>query len=312
MANSAVKFATLGASLINKRSSSVSSVIVGRLTLPSHPSSSSRNCSSQPVYKIDHSGFVNDLGPNPPRNDQLGIRDKIVNRNPRVLEHLNVAGRQNGWKFQAPSRQYTNKLVIDAAGRYVYAYVEHNSGEKVVWASSQEHSLMKRLYSLADISAVKAVAHVLARRCLKAGLHHVSIVESDQVRESSLRLNAFLEVFSSHGIGLEEPEVILPPQRFGVDYDVVDPNQYVDEDAQRVDWPQSNEEYDPEKDLLWDSEGLTRKHPNPKKTWEELGRPLVDPQPKIYPIAGSHLKDVKVELDSNKKIAEITDVKLID
>ena len=141
MANSAVKFATLGASLITKRSSGVSSLIVGRLTLPSHPSSSSRNCSSQPVYKIDHSGFVNDLGPNPPRNDQLGIRDKIVNRNPRVLEHLNVAGRQNGWKFQAPSRQYTNKLVIDATGRYVYAYVEHNSGEKVSWEFGGEKFL---------------------------------------------------------------------------------------------------------------------------------------------------------------------------
>ena len=136
MANSAVNFASLGVSLINGRSSSISSVIVGKLTLPSQ-TVSSRRCSysSQPVYKIDHSGFVNGLGPNPPRNDQLGIRDKIVNRNPRVLEHLNVAGRQNGWKFQAPSRNYTNKLVIDASGRYVHAYVEHNSGEKVSWNS---------------------------------------------------------------------------------------------------------------------------------------------------------------------------------
>ena len=119
-----------------------------------------------------------------------------------------------------------------------------------------------------------------------------------------------MEILASHGISLTEPEQVLPPQRFGVDYDVVDPNIYVDDDAKTVVWPQSNEEYDEEKDVLWHVENIKRKHHFPEKTWEEL-RPIIDPEPKVYPKAGSH-KEVDSELDSRKKIAEITDVKLLD
>ena len=145
-----------------------------------HPSTIQRlasfsSSSSSSTYAIDHSGFLNleendsRLGKDPPTNETLGIRDKIVNKNPRVLERLNYARRQEGWTFQAPDRYYTYKLCLESGPRSVTAYVEHCSGERVVWASSHEHSLMKRLFSLMDVSAVKAVAQVLARRCLKAG-----------------------------------------------------------------------------------------------------------------------------------------------
>jgi len=301
----------LGASFLNKQTTSAYAIL-SRLAFPAHSDSCPvRLCSSQNIYKIDHSGFVNPLEPNPPRNDQLGVRDKIVNRNPRVLEHMNIARRQNGWTFQAPKRDYINKLVIETKGRFVLAYVEHYSGEKVVWASSQEHSLMKRLYSLTDLSAVKAVAQVLARRCLKAGLHHVAVVEPPQVLQTSQRLAAFVDILTSHGISLEEPKQVYPPHRLGVDYDVVDPTLYVDDEAKAVKWPQSDEDYDPEKDELWHVENIARKHHGyPEKSWEEL-RPLIDPEPKVYPKAGSH-KQMDSELDSRKKIAEISDVKLLD
>ena len=125
--------ACFGGSLLNKQSLGASAFICRLIpsTIQNDSSSSHRLCSSKAVYKIDHSGFVNPLEPNPPKNNELGIRDKVVNRNPRVLEHLNIADRQNGWKFQAPKRNYINKLVIDTKGRAVLAYIEHSSGEKV-------------------------------------------------------------------------------------------------------------------------------------------------------------------------------------
>ena len=143
------------------------------------------------------------------------------------------------------------------------------------------------------------------------GLHHVAVVEPPQILQTSQRLAAFVDILTSHGIALEEPKQVYPPQRFGVDYDVVDPNQYVDDEAKAVTWPQSEEDYDPEKDELWHVENIARKYRGyPEKTWEEL-RPLVDPEPKQYPKAGSH-KQMESELDSRKKIAEISDVKLLD
>ena len=124
-----LKLATVCTSMMNSHSGS--SVFISKLNLFACQQNSTRNCSSQNVYKIDHSGFVNGLGPDPPRNDQLGIRDKIVNRNPRVLEYLNVTRRQEGWRFQAPRRNYTNKLVLEMTGRNVQAYIQHYNGEKV-------------------------------------------------------------------------------------------------------------------------------------------------------------------------------------
>jgi len=305
-----LKLATVCTSMMNSHSGS--SVFISKLNLFACQQNSTRNCSSQNVYKIDHSGFVNGLGPDPPRNDQLGIRDKIVNRNPRVLEYLNVTRRQEGWRFQAPRRNYTNKLVLEMTGRNVQAYIQHYNGEKVIWASSEEHSLKKRLYSLSDVSAVKAVARVLARRCLKAGLSKVAIIESAETRKSE-RFTVFSDILTSEGIELSEPEVVLPPQRLGVDYDVVDPNLYVNAEAEDVVWPQSREAVDPDIDTLWVNEGIERKHNFPHGSWEDY-RPLVDPEPKVYPKAGSRaMEGLEDAVDPKLKIAEVEGaIKLLD
>lgn len=119
--------------------------------------------------KVNLVGFLNPLDGDPPSNNELGLIEKIPNKNRRNLEYLGIAKRQKGWKFQAPNRDYQHKLVLEQSGRYVTGYVEHKTGKRVVWASSQETSLVKRLYSLQDVTAVKSVGSILARRCLKAG-----------------------------------------------------------------------------------------------------------------------------------------------
>ena len=115
----------------------------------------------------------------------------------------------------------------------------------------------------------------------KSGLHNIAVIEPPEAVKASQRLTVFYDILSSSGIALEEPEVVLPPQRLGVDYDVVDPNLYVDKEATFVKFPQSTEEYDPEIDVSFDDEGLTRKYHQPGKTWEDY-RPLIDPEPKDY------------------------------
>ena len=132
--------ATLGVNLLNKSSSSALLCKLNSIILS--PTCSLRHCSSQAAYKIDHSGFVNPLEPNPPRNDQLGIREAATNRNPRVLEHLNIARRREGWNFQAPAITYQNKLVLSMSGRYVSAHVEHCSGQKVWFLTVVNESML--------------------------------------------------------------------------------------------------------------------------------------------------------------------------
>jgi len=307
-----LKLATTCTSMFNTHSRS--SVFISKLnSFACQRNSTTRTCSSQNVYKIDHSGFVNGLEPDPPRNDQLGIRDKIVNRNPRVLEHLNYARSQEGWRFQAPRRNYTNKLVLEMTGRNVLAYIQHKSGEKVIWASSEEHSLKKRLYSLSDVSAVKAVARVFARRCLKAGLTKVAVIESAETRQSE-RFTVFSDILTGEGIALSEPAEVLPPHRLGIDYDVFDPNRYANAEAEDVVWPQSREEYDPDIDVLWVNEGIERKHQFPEKKWEDY-RPLVDPEPKVFPKAGSSQDEIGAEkaVDPKLTITEVEGaIKLLD
>jgi len=274
-----------------------------------------RACSSQPVYKIDHSGFVNPLDGDIPKNNDLGVMDNIVNRNPRALEHMNIARRQTGWKFQAPTRNFVNRLILDQSGRIITAYIEHQSGKKVVWASSQEQSLMKRLYSLQDLSAIEAVAQVLARRCLKAGIHHVASTEDPAALKASERLRTFYDVMAANGVALTEPAPILPPERFGIDYDKYDPQAYIDLESAAVDWPVSQEEYDPDKDVMWHNEGIERKHRTMLPTYEQL-RPLIDPEPIDYtklaplePVSNSKEGSDK----SQKPVLEIKDaIKLIE
>jgi hypothetical protein len=114
---------------------------------------------------------------------------------------------------------------------------------------------------------------------LETGIHSVAVAETKEQLLTSERLRVFHNAMIFMGISLSEPPVRLPPVRFGTNYDVVDPKLYVE--TKTVKWPGTTEEYDPDKDTLWDDEGIGRKFETPLRTYEQL-RPLVDPEPKIY------------------------------
>lgn len=65
------------------------------------------------------------------------------------------------------------RLVLDISTRHVSAYVEHNSGVKVVEASTKEFSIARHLYKTCDVSAAHNIGRVLAHRMCQVGLTRV-------------------------------------------------------------------------------------------------------------------------------------------
>ena len=72
------------------------------------------------------------------------------------------------------------RLVLDISTRHVSAYVEHNSGVKVVEASTKEFSIARHLYKTCDVSAAHNIGRVLGHRLGQVGL--VRVMWEDEYR----------------------------------------------------------------------------------------------------------------------------------
>ena len=75
------------------------------------------------------------------------------------------------------------RLMLDITNRHVSAYVEHNSGQTVVRASTKEFCISRFLYKTSDIAAARNVGCVLAERCKQMGLYRV-MWEHQRIRRS--------------------------------------------------------------------------------------------------------------------------------
>lgn len=134
----------------------------------------------------------------------------FINKNPRNLERLRVARKQQGWKLEPESRAYWHRIVFDESNRHTAAHVEHCSGRQVVSASTRELCLRRHLYSAVDVCAAENVGRVLARRCLQAGLAELQFpVTSEQLQRSN-RLRLFVRALEEGGVKLQEPSDIRP------------------------------------------------------------------------------------------------------
>ncbi|KAH8039527.1 hypothetical protein HPB51_007429 [Rhipicephalus microplus] len=78
-------------------------------------------------------------------------------------------------------------LVFESSGQSVSGSVVHVDGHVVLRVSSSEWGIRKQLVSATDRSAAAAVASVLARRCLEAGLLCVEAPTGDGDQQGSLR-----------------------------------------------------------------------------------------------------------------------------
>ena len=59
------------------------------------------------------------------------------------------------------------------SSRHSSAYVNHNSGTKVVEASTTELCIARHLYKTSDVAAAYNVGRVVALRCKEMGLNRV-------------------------------------------------------------------------------------------------------------------------------------------
>ncbi|KAH7955898.1 39S ribosomal protein L18, mitochondrial [Rhipicephalus sanguineus] len=131
------------------------------------------------------------------------VSSNFTNRNPRNLEQMLLAHKHGGFELDKPSCSYWHKLVFESSGQSLSGSVVHVDGQVVLQVSSSEWGIRKQLVSATDRSAAAAVASVLARRCLEAGLLCVQAPTGDQ-EGPSLRLQAFLDGMKEGGVLLTE------------------------------------------------------------------------------------------------------------
>ncbi|XP_065299033.1 large ribosomal subunit protein uL18m isoform X1 [Dermacentor albipictus] len=142
--------------------------------------------------------------PGEPLSENDVVSSSFVNRNPRNLEQMLLAHKHGGFELDKPSCSYWHKLVFESTGQSLSGSVVHIDGRVVLRVSSSEWGIRRQLVSATDRSAAAAVACVLARRCLEAGLLCVQVPSADEQGSSSLRLQAFLDGMKEGGILLTE------------------------------------------------------------------------------------------------------------
>ena len=96
--------------------------------------------------------------------------------------------------------------MLDVSLRHVTAYVNHNSGLKVVQASTKEFCISKHLHKTSDMAAAFNVGRVIALRCKESGLERVMWEHKwdrkhKKVRERGLQMGWLVE-FPQSGSGI--------------------------------------------------------------------------------------------------------------
>ncbi|XP_048415276.1 39S ribosomal protein L18, mitochondrial [Stegostoma tigrinum] len=134
------------------------------------------------------------------------VSQRFISRNPRNLERLALARKDNGWQTTWPRHSYWHRLRFRKTQKHVTACVEAASsqGEVVISASTQEWSIKKHLHSTRDVTAAETVGRVLAQRCLEAGIGYLQFraIPWEYRAESVQRFRSALK---DGGLILSEP-----------------------------------------------------------------------------------------------------------
>ncbi|KHJ42818.1 hypothetical protein D918_07100 [Trichuris suis] len=105
----------------------------------------------------------------------------VTVRNPRNLEWLRIARKAYGYKglknFQ--NECYYYRVELEKGQNHTNAYVRHMSNGIILEASTKEYAIRRRLHSTTDVASALNLGRVLAFRCLKAGIHFVTVVLPD-------------------------------------------------------------------------------------------------------------------------------------
>lgn len=79
------------------------------------------------------------------------------------------------------------RLMLETSSRHVSGFVNHNTGDIVVEASTKEFSISKHLYKTSDVSAAYNVGRVLAHRCNEMGLLRMIWEHRNDRRDKKVR-----------------------------------------------------------------------------------------------------------------------------
>ncbi|CAH8505718.1 unnamed protein product [Schistosoma bovis] len=157
---------------------------------------------------------------NVPKRFSLKTMSTLVyrNKNPRNLELLGLAPKTKGWEFQAPRKDFWNKVVLNREPHNTTGLVVHASSKVLISASTKEVSIRKHLYSCIDVSAAENVGRVLALRCHQCGFTEL-FSETSEIYKENESTRAFYESLLNGGIQLKETPPIEELDAIGIDYD---------------------------------------------------------------------------------------------
>ncbi|GAB6030123.1 Mitochondrial ribosomal protein L18 [Chamberlinius hualienensis] len=183
--------------------SSLSQVFIKRLC-----NSTFLNVKNTPGMYIRASSQSSQISDEPWSENDI-VNPKVENRNPRNLEKMYLAIKPKGFSLDSPSGHFYNKLFLDKSSKHLKAYVQHNSGQIILTASTSEWGIRKLLYSGSDVTAAKNLGKIIARRCLESGIINVHVSFTQDERKSEAVSN-FLSAVQSEGLALAEPNRIYP------------------------------------------------------------------------------------------------------
>lgn len=133
----------------------------------------------------------------------------IVNRNPRNLERLRIAYKNDGYHLEKPGRSFWHKLELTVSKKYVTAKLNHFQNGTVIETSTSEWSIKQHLFKGNDTSAYINLAKIFAFRCMEAGLTEM---RCDLQPKPNGKVDKFLTTLIDSGINLQEPDRIKPVQ----------------------------------------------------------------------------------------------------
>ena len=87
--------------------------------------------------------------------------------------------------------------MLDISLRHVSAYVNHNSGIKVVQASTKEFCVSRYLHKTSDTAAAFNIGRVIALRCRETGLNRVMWEHKwDRKHKKVMKFSPYLRIKS--------------------------------------------------------------------------------------------------------------------
>uniref|UniRef100_H2YC30 Large ribosomal subunit protein uL18m n=1 Tax=Ciona savignyi TaxID=51511 RepID=H2YC30_CIOSA len=140
----------------------------------------------------------------------------FLNKNPRNLERMALAHKDEGWGNRTPETAATNwpafphyhRIILERTGKHTYATLLHYHGRRVIEVSTREWSIQQQIYKGNDVCTCYNVGRVFVERCIRSGISCAAWTIPNNITDGSQSITAFREALTSSGFVLKEPDQI--------------------------------------------------------------------------------------------------------